>query len=543
MATEKLQVEVTANVQEAVKGVAILEKQLERLQKIASLPNLSFRQQEKLNALLLTTQRELNKFGRAADVANKSTDAFPKSAGQATTTLVNFNRVVQDAPFGLLGIANNIEPLLSSFQSLSKETGSGKNALKALVSAFSGPAGVIFAVSAASSALIAFGPQIEAALSGITKFDKGLIEGLKGGAEAAKKAQIEFGNYVSIINDSNSSAERQKDALNDVNRALAEYGIKINSVAAFQKNSAQISALYIQLKQEEAKAQVLAAKAAEEYAKQIEAAFKGAKAGQKGGVSGFASNNPLAQFFALQQFFADKTIKKSEELEVAFTKASEESSKRVQNIIAAFTKIAGVQEDFGDKTDKNTSKVFKYTNAINGLKSALEDFQNLDLEKIAEAQSKIFNLDPTIKLAPKPQQGIDINRADRTSSLVLTPEALKRQSEYQTQLDAINEKLALQRELVSTISGTINNGIAAGIDTFFNALANNQDPFEALQQSVKRLVVELAAAVVKMLVLKALSAAITGGGSAGAGLLGGLTGGGGGTGIVRADQLRLLLGR
>jgi hypothetical protein len=68
---------------------------------------------------------------------------------------------VQDAPFGLIGIANNIDPLVSSFGQLKRETGSTGAAFKALFSSLAGPAGIAIAVSAVTSALIAFGPQIK----------------------------------------------------------------------------------------------------------------------------------------------------------------------------------------------------------------------------------------------------------------------------------------------------------------------------------------------------------------------------------------------
>ena len=43
---------------------------------------------------------------------------------QATLALTNLGRVAQDAPFGFLGIANNLNPLLESFQRLKATTGS-----------------------------------------------------------------------------------------------------------------------------------------------------------------------------------------------------------------------------------------------------------------------------------------------------------------------------------------------------------------------------------------------------------------------------------
>ena len=103
-------------------------------------------------------------------------------------------------------------------------------------------------------------------------------------------------------------------------------------------------------------------------------------------------------------------------------------------------------------------------------------------------------------------------------------------------LDKIVQKFTEINDQAKFAADTINNGINQGIDTFFNALANNQDPFKALVQSVQRLVVELGAAVVKALVLKAITTAINPGVAVGGGLLKGLTGGG----AVRGDMLRLV---
>src|SRR6187399_2943158 len=46
-----------------------------------------------------------------------------KGSNQANNALLNLGRVVQDAPFGFIGIANNINPLVESFQRLKAETG------------------------------------------------------------------------------------------------------------------------------------------------------------------------------------------------------------------------------------------------------------------------------------------------------------------------------------------------------------------------------------------------------------------------------------
>ena len=510
---------------------------------------------------------------------NKSLKTLPQGAGQATTALTNLGRVAQDAPFGFIGIANNIDPLLQSFQSLSREAGGPKNALKALATSLAGPGGVLFAVSVVSSAFIAFGPAIENALTGISKFEGGLIEGFSKGAEAAKKAQLDFEKYSSIINDGSVSTARQKDALNDVNKALSEYGLKINTVADFQRNSAEISALFVQLKQEEAKAQVLAAKAAGEYAKQIEAAFKGAKAGQAG--ASFASNNPLFQFRAFQQRQAANQIAESENLEKLYTNAVKESDKQIASIIEKLKTVKGVTEQFGGSTKTVIDILKQYRQELNFLtfkeqatgvdllrqkidlaSKTFEDFvktgvsptsaafqrvsndlgkfidQLGTIEKISERVTSKFQQDPSLGLQfPKVQSNpITTAKADRTSALAITPEALALQGQYGNQLDEIAAKWQQQQDIINSVSQTLTGSF---INPLIDAFGSGKDPLEGLRQSVKQLVIDLAKAAAQALILEAVTAAFTGGASFGADRAFSAASGGFSKGTVRGNDILL----
>jgi len=102
----------------------------------------------------------------AAQVTNAVSNvekAFKKltpASGAATQSLINISRVAQDAPFGFIGIANNINPLVESFQRLKVETGSTSGALSSLKGALTGPAGVGLAVGIVSSLLVSFGDRL-----------------------------------------------------------------------------------------------------------------------------------------------------------------------------------------------------------------------------------------------------------------------------------------------------------------------------------------------------------------------------------------------
>jgi hypothetical protein len=107
-------------------------------------------------------------------------------ANQAANALTNVGRVAQDLPFGFLGIQNNLNPLLESFQRLKAETGSSGAALKALGSSLIGPAGLGIALSVISGAILIY-------QNGIQGFNKKT-------KEAADKSK-EFVDSLKSVND------------------------------------------------------------------------------------------------------------------------------------------------------------------------------------------------------------------------------------------------------------------------------------------------------------------------------------------------------
>lgn len=84
---------------------------------------------------------------------SKGLGDMKNATNQANTSLTNLSRVVQDAPFGFIGIANNINPLVESFGRLKAETGSIGGAFKALSGQLLGAGGIGLAVAAVTSAL------------------------------------------------------------------------------------------------------------------------------------------------------------------------------------------------------------------------------------------------------------------------------------------------------------------------------------------------------------------------------------------------------
>jgi hypothetical protein len=115
----------------------------------------------RLNAQLEQTSAELariNSLGKSVAVNTaKSFDNFRVSAGAANGSAIAFNRVIQDAPFGIIGVGNNIQQLAEQFSALRITTGSTGTALSAFFkSLFTGSNLLVLGISAATAAFTAY---------------------------------------------------------------------------------------------------------------------------------------------------------------------------------------------------------------------------------------------------------------------------------------------------------------------------------------------------------------------------------------------------
>ena len=99
---------------------------------------------------------------------NQQAGRLGKPMGDASQSLINFSRIAQDAPYGIMGIANNLNPMVESFQRLAATEGGTKKALQAMVAGLMGPAGVGVAIGVVSSLAVTFSKEIAAFFKGPT---------------------------------------------------------------------------------------------------------------------------------------------------------------------------------------------------------------------------------------------------------------------------------------------------------------------------------------------------------------------------------------
>ena len=131
---------------------------------------------------------ELDKLKGSTEQAAGAMEKKTTAAANGNAAMISFSRIIQDAPFGIIGVANNITMLSEQFVALKTQTGSAGAALQAMKAALYGPMGLTIVISAATTALQFFAlasqgakkavGEVEAALKKVLDL-KNPLEGYK----------------------------------------------------------------------------------------------------------------------------------------------------------------------------------------------------------------------------------------------------------------------------------------------------------------------------------------------------------------------------
>jgi hypothetical protein len=176
-------------------------------------------------AALRQLQTSLKGTEQAAAGVTKQMPKFGQSTSQATFALQNLGRVASDAPFGLIGIANNIEPLIQSFVQLRAGSTSAGGALKALGGSLLGGGGLILGVSLLTSAL----------QFGALGFDRWKTKQKEAKEKADEAADSITKQYTEVLlltkayENSAGSLDERKKIVSQLNKVSSEYFGNLNA--------------------------------------------------------------------------------------------------------------------------------------------------------------------------------------------------------------------------------------------------------------------------------------------------------------------------
>lgn len=236
---------------------------------------------------LKNAKGKLNSF--AAEAAKSSAilgGSVARGSNQASFALTNLGRVAQDAPFGFIGIQNNIQPLIESFQRLKTESGSTGGALKALGQSLVGGGGLLLAVSLVTSALTILAQNPEK-VAGALNYLAGVVDNTTESQRAFNEelvkseanAKIEISALESLIAIAQNEKLSRDARLQAIQKLKAEYPEQLDFLTLENVKSRQ-AAKAIDLLSEsllrKAKIQAAEKLLGEAFVKQLEATTKSA---------------------------------------------------------------------------------------------------------------------------------------------------------------------------------------------------------------------------------------------------------------------------
>jgi len=155
----ELQVAIKANADQLKATILQVTNQLENLRKkIASIPdggkelNKLVREYTRLSNTQQGLLRSFDRLGTQAEATAPKIEKTVDASKSARTALTSLSLVVQDLPFGFIGIQNNLPGIIQGFGSITATTqGKVLPALKLLGQTLIGPAGLFLAFSAVTS--------------------------------------------------------------------------------------------------------------------------------------------------------------------------------------------------------------------------------------------------------------------------------------------------------------------------------------------------------------------------------------------------------
>jgi len=228
MATgNKLEVQIGADVSDLKQGITEAVIALEKLRQQKSANLKVGLDVTELNKQILTAKNNLAGLQKQFSATSPSVDKMAKSTANGSNALMQFSRIAQDAPYGIIGIGNNITATVESFGHLKNATGSTGGALKALAGSLLGSGGILLGISLLTTGLTLMaqsGLSVSDVIDKITgDFDEFGDAIKKASDEAVKATTGELFGLKALVSAAQNKALSDKERLIAVDNLQKQY--------------------------------------------------------------------------------------------------------------------------------------------------------------------------------------------------------------------------------------------------------------------------------------------------------------------------------
>jgi hypothetical protein len=223
----ELEVIIGGDSQSLDKEISKVEKELKRLESQKQ-TNLKLGiDTANLDKSISSTKSKLDGLKSSLNTTSVAANTFNKATANGSNTLTQFSRIAQDAPFGIMGIGNNLTATAESFANLSRSAGGATNALKAVGSSLLGGGGVLLAISLVTTGLTYMSQQgltvgdVFDKLTG--KFDENAQSMSKMNEEAVKSSSEQITSFKALLSTARDVNVSMRDRLTAVGELQKQY--------------------------------------------------------------------------------------------------------------------------------------------------------------------------------------------------------------------------------------------------------------------------------------------------------------------------------
>lgn len=464
---------------------------------------------KQVDAAATKSATTLQKMAPSVSKATGELAKLPGASNQATQALTNLSRVAQDAPYGFIGIANNLNPLLESFQRLKASTGTTGGALKALGKELGGAGGIGLALGVASSLAVVFGDRLfgasKAAKEAKTSADS-LKDSITGIFQESAKEAASAAAFVGILKNETETRERKLSAIKELQKIQPEVfaNLKLEGNAVVGLDNAYKNYLD-NLKT------VIAVKIKQAQLEQLIGTLL-----EKQGVTLTQSEKKIKNFV--------DAVKKSQ-LDRAKATGGGEAQSFVESILGTEEQNKKDVEKIKSDIDALISDISQLSKGVKvpelKIKPDKVDFEGqfakiVYLKKPIFIQGRIFDFNAA-------QEGTDLLKkleyefSDRLKSmekLVVTPKLNIAPSVAEG-----NKKLLEQFNELKRNAEFVAGSISSAFTDAFTQIAEGKNAFHVLGEAIKKVVVDLIRAAIQAIIFKSImNLILPGSGSASSGL-------------------------
>ena len=472
---------------------------------------------------------QLDKLGKAAQTTAPKVEQLEKATSRYNGIGIDFARVIQDAPFGIIGVGNNIQQLAQSFSSLGDVGDSTKSKLKTAFGAiFSSGNLLILGVSVLTSALTyltqkgffdtekaakSLDDQLKEYQDTLSSVDKATLKGVQSSEGQLQK----FRALTAQAENLNVSDKNRIAAVNQLQKQYPEY---LGNLTKEQILSGQVGDSYDILTK-----QIIANAKAKAFSDEIT-----------------KNSTDLRTIEKQQNETANEILAKRVELQNAEARSNQSALRLSGQLAATDLDVSRIKSELTDLIQKQTQSISD-SNKIKETNLELDGLINQELQngavftnnstkankELIRTFEDLSKIDPLISFTKKSREesffSLVANDLDALSAKIASTK-----KDYEANIKGITQS---NQALVDSLSGSgisveqfyaaIANGAAEGfssLNTFITSLSQTQafinDTFSILEEGAENTLGDVAFAIGDALasggnVVKAAGAALLGG--------------------------------